>query len=401
MSSRSLPGCAVFVALLASGCAAHVPGSSSLPAPKAAHASQYRAAPALNTVGMQSASGASNLLLVSFSTPLLRDLSVRELDAINQSPYEGVAVELRGPADTSHRTELGLDSAVARIRAHTTKHVWPWIFVNRIIGTSHDGIPPETSSSAKSGFGRIAGLDLWNESGALDDFYSQWSLALKTAKELGSPGIVVDHEAYNNYRSYNVDYVARKSGRSPSDVITQLEAVGARLADITNSEYPGAVLWFLSSGLVSSDQSGTSHRRAGAYIALGMLERAKQTQAKWTLVAGGEQALNYCFLSLADLRATIGKRDNSFQTLVAQYPRLAQGGTIAPWARASARSDWLRRDKCGRSELVTADDFVPLFRALFQRYRYVWIYAAKVAPYDPYDSASAAPYNKALRSALP
>jgi hypothetical protein len=51
--------------------------------------------------------------------------------------------------------------------------------------------------------------------------------------------------------------------------------------------------------------------------------------------------------------------------------------------------------------LATADDFVPLFRALFQQYRYVWIYAAKVAPYEPYDSVSASPYNRALRAALP
>lgn len=392
MNPRSSVLRSILLALFVGGCAAQAKAASLLPAQRVA---------AANTATATPVSGASNLLLVSFSTPLLRDVSVRELDAINRSPYEGVAVELRGPADTSHRVEAGLDSAIARIRAHTTKHVWPWIFVNRIIGTSRGGIPPESPAIARAGFNGIPGLDLWNKTGALDDFYSQWSLALKIARELGSPGIIVDHEAYNNYRSYNIDYVARKSGRSPSEVIARLKEIGARLADMTTADYPGAVLWFLSSGLVSHDQSGVYRQRAGAYIALGMLERAKQTHASWTLVAGGEGSLYYCFLSLADLHSKIGQRDRDFEPLIAEYPQLTLAGTIAPWARASARTDWLRQDRCGRSSLATADDFVPLFRALFQRYRYVWIYAAKVAPYEPYDSVSASAYNRALRAALP
>lgn len=389
------------VAMCFGGCAGHRGAESLVPAQRAAAVRQFRVFGTRSAATAPPSSDTSRLLLVSFSTPLLRDLSVREVDAINRSPYQGVAVELRGPADTSHRTEVQLDSAVARIKAHTTKQIWPWIFINRMIGTSRDGIPPESPSMAQAGFGHIQGLDLWNRAGALNDFYSEWSLALKTARALGSPGIIVDHEAYNNYRSYNVDYVARKSGRSPSEVITQLEAIGAHLADITNAEYPAAVIWFLSSGLVSADQSGAYRQRASSYIVLGMLERAKQTRASWTLVAGGEGSLYYCFLSLTDLQAIIAQRARDFEPLLASYPQLALAGTIAPWALASERTDWLRQGRCGRSSLTTIDDFVPLFHELLTQYRYVWIYAAKVAPYEPYDSVNASPYNTALRAARP
>jgi hypothetical protein len=340
------------------------------------------------------------LLLVSFSTGQISDFSVEKMKAVDASPYDGVAVALTTPYDTDRHAEEEVDRAIGLIRKNTEKQVWPWVYVNRIVGSSEDGQPLYATAGEKPEFRRIKGLDLENEAGALEDFYTLWRIALATARKLGSPGIVVDHEAYNNYRGYNVAYVARKQGIPEGDVIARLKAIGAKLADLTEAEYPGAIVWFLSTGLVNGDQSGSYPLRTVTYIAIGMLERARAVHARLKLVSGGESSLGYCHLSANELRETIRLRDSKYEGFLSEYPNLALGGTIAPWADASARTEWMLKDKCGRSPLRTAADFGPLYRELFGSYRYVWVYAAKVAPYNPYDAAVAAAYNNALRDAL-
>ncbi len=50
--------------------------------------------------------------------------------------------------------------------------------------------------------------------------------------------------------------------------------------------------------------------------------------------------------------------------------------------------------------MKTIEDFGPLFKKLFGAYRYVWIYAAGAADFDPYNGAIASIYHKVLADAL-
>ena len=72
-------------------------------------------------------------------------------------------------------------------------------------------------------FNKIKGMDLWNETGALNDFFNIWKMSLKIAKELGSPGIFVDAEAYNNYKIYDIAYLSGLLGKSEIEVKQRLK----------------------------------------------------------------------------------------------------------------------------------------------------------------------------------
>ena len=72
-------------------------------------------------------------------------------------------------------------------------------------------------------------MDLDNETGARQDMMKQWRLAVRTARQWKSPGILWDPEAYNDYRTYDVSYLAKLRGESVDQVIEKCEKVGADL----------------------------------------------------------------------------------------------------------------------------------------------------------------------------
>ncbi|HVY54699.1 MAG TPA: hypothetical protein VHC46_02990, partial [Thermodesulfobacteriota bacterium] len=151
------------------------------------------------------------LLLVTFYTGELRDFGRDKMDAIAASPYNGVAVALIGAYDTGKYTAGDFASSVKRMKEGKHKDVWPWVFFNRFIG-SEEGARSLSPKSGNAYFRAIKGMDIYDETGALGDFYGIWKIALETARELGSPGILVDPEAYNNYETYKVSFISDKTG---------------------------------------------------------------------------------------------------------------------------------------------------------------------------------------------
>ncbi len=233
------------------------------------------------------------LLLVSFYTGTLADFTAPKIQAINASPYHGVAVSVVGAYDTAPITAERFTSESARIKQAAKKQIWPWVYFNRFIGFARDGRSHSPLAEAPY-FTRIRGFDLYNETGALGDFYEIWRQALRLARELQAPGILVDAEPYNNYQTYRVGYLAQQAGRSEAEVISRLRQIGAELADIVQQEYPTAVLWFFFSGLITPPAGAApGEERSVTHIVHGMLTRAKASGAQFLLVSGGELSAGY------------------------------------------------------------------------------------------------------------
>jgi len=337
------------------------------------------------------------LLLVSFGVEL-NTFDQAKIEIINNSPYQGVAVPLVSHYDTRNPRLLDFTEAVQRIKGLCRKQVWPWVFFNRFIGFKDVG--NKNDPGDQEYFRNIKGMDLFNEAGALGDFYHLWRLSLKIAKEVGSPGIFVDPESYNNYSNYQLSYLAGQLGRSPEETEKRLKAVGGELMRIASEEYPEAILWFNFTGIATPlslfKPTGHNELMTTAFIAQGMLEQARKTGGKVKIVSGGGVSLTGCSESLAKLKEKIEIRKKQYAPLLAAYPNLALGAPLVIWADSRQKKGWTLGGECGKSQLKDLNDFKPLISHLLETYDYVWIYAAGDAGYEAYDAEVSAIYIKAL-----
>lgn len=338
------------------------------------------------------------LLLVSFYSGNIGSFTPEMATEINRSPYHGVAIPVVHYTDSSRNVDV--HASITRLSHHIKKDIWPWIFFNRFCG--FDGkkpIPPGKEML----FARVKGMDLYNEAGALEDFFDTWKLALKAARSIGSPGIFVDPEPYNCWDVNYLAHVARQRSEPKDAIRERLIQIGETLADMTAVTYPNAILWFPFSAATAPirrlpwqhDEFWTT-----TYIVLGMLERAVKEHYTFKIISGAEVSLGYCFRDAPHLAEKIESRAAKFKPLLGKYPNLRLGGTVSPWHAQGLKTDWMLKGECGTSALKTIDDFRPVFKSLFMSYDYVWIYAAGAASYDPYHTEIASLYNKAIDDAL-
>jgi hypothetical protein len=344
------------------------------------------------------------LLLVTFYTGNLMDFGKDKIDSVEASPYNGVAVPLIGAYDTGKHAAGDYAPSVRRLKGSDAKDIWPWVFFNRFIG-SKEGGRSLSRDSGNAYFRAIKGMDIYNEAGALGDFYEIWRTSLTIAKELGSPGIVVDPEAYNNYDMYRVSNISDETGVPEKEVKKQLARIGRELARIADETYPEATLWFLFTGMGTPVRSlnplAEKEYRSVTYIVEGMLRYAKEKGSRFRVVSGGELSLGYCYRTLGDMKRRIEERSIGFRRALATYSALRLGGTIAPWEKAGSRKDgYFTRGECGKSELKDLADFKPLISYLSNAYQYVWIYAAMNVGYNPYVKNIATTYNNSLDASL-
>ena len=285
---------------------------------------------------------------------------------------------------------------------NTKKHVWPWVFFNRFVGYS--GSEKSLSEAANNiYFKKTKGMDIYGQSGALNDFIQIWRLSLRLAKKMKSPGIVIDPETYNNYKSYQVSYLAQQLDKPADEIILRLKQVGRELAVIADKEYPDATLWFLFTALGSPMRSfnpiAPTEYRTVTYIIEGMLQKMKETGSKLQVVSGGEVSLGYCYRSLDDMTRSIDLRSEKYFSSLLKYPNLKLGATIAPWNKREEKTAWMSKGKCKSSEVKNMNEFKPLLKKLLDTYGYVWIYGAMAAGYNPFDSSIYPAYNKAIGDA--
>lgn len=336
------------------------------------------------------------LMLVSFSSGDFVHFDASKINALNNSPYHGVAIPLVDAYDVETHSVSDFKPALSRMQ-NLKSDPWPWIFWNRLVGTTSEIARKfPQSPSSKPYFTRIQGMDLYDQTGALTDFLRTYRQALQVAKNAGAPGIVIDMEVYNNYELYDVDAVAKSLHQDPSKVKARLHEIGKQLTNIAQTEYPDATLWFLFTGL--GETPDPQRYRSVTHVVAGILERAKEVHSQIKVVSGGELA-GYCHRSPEALQDRLDRRARNFAPALSNYPNLHLGGTIAPWDGSAPRTGWMMEDTCKDSNAKNLGDFSPMFQALLSTYEYVWVYAADEAPYLPY-SARAQNYNSALTDAL-
>ena len=340
------------------------------------------------------------LLLISFYGNF-NDFGSKRIAEFNNSPYDGNAIPLISSYDTKAYKEADFLQEVSRIKRESHKQVWPWVFLDRIIGFNQDSGHALFPERAKP-FQNIRGMDLENKAGALDSLYENVRLAALIAKVLGSPGFLLDLEPYNNYKVYDVGYLAAQLGWTKERTEARLRQVGENLADISADEYPTTTVWFTYTGLTSptSTSGKTPEYRSVTYIAQGFLQRIQDKGYSMKVVSGGEQ-VGYCYTSLADLHATQAKRRADYSAILKSYPALKLGATIAIWRDGSKRQNGaFTGGKCATTPVNNLTDFEPYMTALASSYQYLSIYAAGMVGYDPYDPIIAPDYDKHIANAI-
>lgn len=353
----------------------------------------------LATTSTTSRLGDHYLMLVN--TAMAKQMDAPKLAQFDRSPYDGLAVSFSDAYDTSPVPTLGsMQARAASWKRSTTKDIWPWVYLNRMIGANDEEGNPLTKVPY---FQKVQGLDLDGKAGAQADFLENWRNALRTARKSGVPGIVCDLEFYNNYKAYDLSELARMTSMPQQDVLKTLGTLGARMADVAAKEYPGATLWFLFLGFTRPDYrviEGRPYYLAATYIAEGLLDEIQQHRLPLHVLSGGEVGLGYCHTSVDDLRQAIEKRAAVFAPLLQKYSGILElAGTMTLWSEKTAKKNWVVQGACGTSFAATVEDLVPYMELLFKSYRYNWIYGSPNGGYFAFQSTSAPRFDAAIAHA--
>ncbi len=345
---------------------------------------------------LPSPTGDHYLMLVN--TAIASQMDAAKMAQFDRSLYDGLAVSFADAYDTSPALpQAPMKAQVASWRKSTAKEIWPWVYLNRMIGANDAEGNPDSKAPY---FHRFQGLDLDGKAGAQKDFLENWRNGLRLAKETGVTGIVCDLEFYNNYKAYDLAELARMTSMPPQEVLNALRHLGAHMADIAAEEYPSATLWFLFTGFTRPDYrviDGQPYYLAATYIVEGLLDQIQRQHFALHVLSGGEVGLGYCHNSVDDLRRAIEKRATAFAPFIEKYNGILElAGTMTLWSDRSAKKNWVAQGACGSSSAATVEDLIPYMELLFRTYRYNWLYGSPNGGYFAFQSTSAPRFDAAI-----
>ena len=343
--------------------------------------------------------GEHYLMLVN--TAIARQMDARKFAQFEHSPYDALAVSFSDAYDTSAVPAVdSMQAQLASWKKSTSKTIWPWVYLNRMVGANRAEGNPLTNVPY---FERFTGLDLDGKSGAQNDFLENWKRALRLAKSERVPGIVCDVEFYNNYQANDLSELARMVSMPQPEALSALRQLGASMADAAAAEYPGAVIWFLFTGFTRPEYrviGGQPYYLASTYIVEGLLDEIAQRHLRLHILSGGEVGLGYCHVSVESLQQAIEKRAAVFAPLLQKYNGILElAGTMTLWTERAAKKNWVAQGDCGKSSAETVEDLIPYMETLFRVYRYNWIYASPNGAYLAFDSVSAPRFDAAIARA--
>ncbi len=339
--------------------------------------------------------------LMLVNTAMAKQMDAPKMAQFDRSPYDGLAVSFSDAYDTSPVPAFAsMQAQVSSWKKSTTKDIWPWVYLNRMVGANNEEGNPLTTVPY---FQKFQGLDLDGKAGAQKDFLENWRNALGIARKTGVAGVVCDLEFYNNYKADDVGELARMASMPRQDVLKALAQVGERMADVAAKEYPGATLWILFTGFTRPDYriiDGQPYYLAGTYIVEGLLDQIQRNHYSLHVLSGGEVGLGYCHTSVEDLRQAIEKRAAVFAPLLQKYSGILElAGTMTLWSDKSAKKNWVAQGACGASSAETVADLVPYMELLFRTYRYNWTYGSPNGGYLAFQSTSAPRFDAAISKA--
>jgi hypothetical protein len=336
--------------------------------------------------------------LMLVNTAIAFMVSADKLAQFEKSPYDGIAIAFLHAYDTSPiPSPAEMDAKIAEWKKTTKKDIWPWVYLNRMVGIDPADKQPYSNDPY---FRRIAGLDLEDKTGAKKDFLQNWENGLRCAKDTGAPGIVFDFEFYNYYKAYYPTELARTMGKSPEEVIELLRQLGARMAASAAAQYPDATLWFLATALTHPNYDHGKYYPSPAYISSGLLEEIRKRNLPLKVISGGEGSLGYCHASVEQFQAAIHQRAVTIAPVLQKYPDVVElGGTMTLWSEPAGKKSWMNAGDCANSSAATVEDLEPYLELLFKSYRYNWIYGSVDGSYLPFDPKSAPRFDAVISKA--
>ncbi len=373
-------------------------GASRLPAGEGATAKPEAPSPSEKKPGNKRL-GDHYLMLVN--TAVASYMTEDKFRQFDKSPYDGIAVAFLHAYDTSAPPSVAsIDQQIAGWKKFTGKDIWPWVYVNRMIGMS---LAENNSHADNPYFRQIAGADLDDKRGARSDFLQIWQNSLIAARDSNVPGIVCDLEFYNYYKEYDIGELAGQTGKKPSEAAESLRALGEKMADSAAGAYPNATLWLLFTGLTHGGYktiNGVPYYPSPTYIAIGLLDEIRSRKLPLKVLAGGEGSIGYCHDSLDEFKQSIRKRQADLAADLQKYNGILElAGTLALWSDRAAKRDWMTEGSCKTSEADTIEDLQPYIELLLTTYRYNWLYATSGGNYFPVLPANAPRFDRAIQRA--
>ena len=339
--------------------------------------------------------------LMLVNTALASAMNQEKIAQFNQSPYNGLAVTFSFNYDDSQPpSPEAIDRKISDWKKVTQKDIWPWVFLNRIVGVDDTQNNPYTTGPY---FHRIRGADLDDKVRAQTDFLQIWGNALRAAKDTRTPGIVCDLEFYNYCKEYDPTELAREMGKTPQEVVNLLQRLGARMADVAAVQYPDATIWLLFTGLAHPGYKTPDNQHyylSPAYVAMGLLDEIQKRNFSLKVLSGGEVGLGYCHSSLGQFREQITERAAGFAPYLKKYAGILElGGTMTVWSEAVAKRGWMKEGDCGACPAATVEDLQPYLDLLLKSYRYNWIYGSADGGYDAFQAQSARRFDAVIGKA--
>jgi hypothetical protein len=341
-----------------------------------------------------------NHYLLLVNTAIAFMMSKDKFTQFEKSPYDGIAVGFWHAYDTSAvKTVAEMDTKIAEWKKATRKDIWPWVYINRMIGVDPASANPYTMDPY---FHRFRGADLDGKAGARAEFLQNWENSLRAARDSNVPGVVFDFEFYNYYKEYDISELARETGTTPQAAATLLRQLGARMADIAAEQYPEATLWFLVTGFTHAGYktiAGQPYYPSPTYVAIGLLDEVQDHHLHLKVLSGGEGSLAYCHESLEQFHGAIQDRATKFQPQLQKYQGILElAGTMTLYTDRSQMTDWVKKD-CSSSAAASLEDLQPYLELLLKTYRYNWIYGSNDGGYNAYAPHVAGRFDSLIRKA--
>ncbi|MDD5598911.1 MAG: hypothetical protein PHV82_13265 [Victivallaceae bacterium] len=341
------------------------------------------------------------------STPLF-DIGKKDIEVFNGSPFDGIALNMVDIYSAQQPVnEKIMSKKISEFKAVAQKAIWPRVNLNRIYQRHENhvyskkdpciedikALPVQGMSTGKARrestyyFEKINVIDLYDEAGALSDFYKFWELSVKFSKEMKS-GIVLDFEDYN-YKTevYNVSLIAARHKKPVDEVVKRLIGIGSHMVDMAEKIYPNVVIITLF--LKFDKIRRTGYYNSFDYIAQGMLERAKEKKLPLVLVEGGEASLGYVNKTTTILKEKIFKRLFFYSSWLKAFPHnFRLGGTITIWDDFSKVTGWPQKALGTSKPFQSLEDFTPFLKILFNNFDYIWFYQPLCTDYKLFSKKS-------------
>jgi len=344
------------------------------------------------------------LLIVSFLTLNALDFSTKiEAHALlKQSPYHAIAVPYVNAYHSGEVDHKKVNKSLQVISENTGKEVWPWIFLNNIVGYRELPKDNEKQRQKKQAFSRINGLAYKEKDADYVNFINVVGKAAEFAKK-NNTGIVLDIEPYNNRQLYLVSELAEELNLEDHQVKRVLKMLGRKFIRKVAQHDPKASIWLLFSSLNQKKfypRKLGFYERSVSYIVKGMISEIEEKEHSIKLISGGEIGVGYCHRDLTHLEKKLNKRKSNLKDYT-KKDAIQLAAPIAPWIQKSNTKGWFTKGNCGKSSLETYKHFEPILERLAREYDYIWVYSSGNSDYKPFsDKKSADKLNELLGNSL-